>query len=130
MNGGSQQDIEHLSSEIMKGFPLSEAVRMGNMLYLSGQIGIDESQKLVSGGIVAQTRQTMENIKATLEQYGSSLDQVIKVTVMLANIDDWAEMNLVYATYFSGPLPARSAFGVNGLALGAGVEIECMAGLK
>ena len=120
-------DIKYFSSEKMKGFPLSKAVRVGNMLYVSGQVGIDESQNLISGGIVAETRQTMENIKAILERYGSSLDQVIKVTVMLANIDDWVEMNSAYAAYFPNQLPARSAFGVNGLVLGARVEIECMA---
>jgi len=123
-------DVEYLSSESLKGFPFSEAVRVGNMLYLSGQIGIDASRKVVPGGIAAETQQTMENIKATLEKYGSSLDHVVKVTCMLADMSEWAKMNEVYVTYFSKHLPARSALGANGLALGARVEIECIAVLK
>ena len=114
-----QSDVEYLSSESMKGFPFSEAVRVGNMLYLSGQLGIDSSRKIVPGGIAEETRQTMENIKSTLERYGSSLDHVVKVTVMLANMDEWAEMNKVYVGFFPGHFPARSAFGATGLALGA-----------
>ena len=111
----------------MKDLPFSEAVRVGDMLYLSGQIGIDSTMKVVPGGITAETRQAMENIKATLQRCGSSLDKVVKVTVMLADISEWAEMNSVYAQYFSKPLPARSALGTSGLALGARVEIECLA---
>ena len=114
----------------MKGLPFSAAVRVGRMLYLSGQIGIDDSGKLVKGGISAETRQTMENIRATLEQYGSSLDHVVKATVMLADMSEWSEMNKVYVTYFDKHLPARSALGANGLALEARVEIECVAVLK
>jgi enamine deaminase RidA (YjgF/YER057c/UK114 family) len=73
----------------------------------------------------------MENIKATLEKNGSSLDHVVKCTVMLADIKEWAQMNTVYVTYFKKDrLPARSAFGTNGLALGARVEIECIAVVK
>ena len=127
MNPQAKLDTEYLTSEHMKGLPFSEAVRVGSMLYLSGQIGIDSSMKLVSGGITAETRQAMENIKATLERYGSSLDHVIKVTVMMADMNEWAEMNKVYVTYFSKHLPARSALGANGLAFGARVEIECIA---
>jgi len=132
MNSQTRPDVEYLTSEHLKGLPLpfSEAVRVGNMLYLSGWTGVDSSMKLVSGGIVPETRQTLENIKATLERYGSSLDHVIKVTVMLADISEWAEMNKVYVTYFGKHLPARSALGANGLALGARVEIECIAVLQ
>jgi 2-iminobutanoate/2-iminopropanoate deaminase len=123
-------EIEYLTSEGMKGLPFSEAVRVGDMLYLSGQLGRDSSGKMVPGGIAAETRQTMENIKATLERYDSSLDHVIKVTVMLADMTEWEAMNIVYVTYFPKHLPARSALGANGLALGARVEIECIAVLK
>jgi 2-iminobutanoate/2-iminopropanoate deaminase len=123
-------DVEYLSSESLKGFPFSEAVRVGHMLYLSGQLGLDGSRQLVPGGIAAETRQTMENIKATLERYGSSLNHVVKVTCMLADMSEWALMNEVYVTYFSKHLPARSALGANGLALGARVEIECIAVLR
>jgi reactive intermediate/imine deaminase len=123
-------DVEYYTSEILKGLPFSAAVRVGKMLYLSGQIGIDASGKLVPGGIGAETRQAMANIKSVLEQYGSSLDQVVKVTVMLADMSEWTEMNKTYITYFEKHLPARSALGANGLAMGARVEIECIAVLK
>ncbi len=127
MDTGHNSDIEYYTSEILKGLPFSAAVRVGRMLYLSGQIGIDASGKLVPGGISGETRQAMENIRAMLEQCGSSLDNVIKATVMLADMKEWSEMNQVYVTYFNQHLPARSALGANGLAMGARVEIECMA---
>ena len=130
MNPHAKPDIEYLTSEHMKGLPFSEAVRVGTVLYLSGMIGMDSSMKLVSGGITAETRQAMENVKGTLEKYGSSLDHVVKVTVMLADMTEWAEMNKVYVTYFGKHLPARSAMGANGLAFGARVEIECIAVLQ
>jgi reactive intermediate/imine deaminase len=97
------------------------------MLYLSGQIGIDSSGNLVPGGIAAETKQTLENIQATLARHGSALDRVIKCLVMLTDMREWAAMNAVYVTYFPHHLPARSALGANGLALGARVEIECIA---
>ncbi|MBW1996837.1 MAG: RidA family protein [Deltaproteobacteria bacterium] len=130
MNPQTEPGVEYLTSEQLKGLPFSEAVRVGPMLYLSGQIGTDGSMELVPGGITPETRQTMENIKATLERYGSSLDHVIKVTVMLADMSEWSEMNKVYVTYFPKHLPARSALGANGLAFGARVEIECVAVLR
>lgn len=108
--------------------PFSEAVRVGQWLILSGQLGRDPSTgKLVEGGIEAETKQTLENIKRTLEKYGSSLDKVVKCTVMLADMAEWEKMNKVYVTYFPKNRPARSAFGVSGLAGGARVEIECWA---
>jgi len=120
-------DTEYYPVESMKGLPFSVAVRVEKTLYLSGQIGIDNSGNVVPGGIAAETRQAMENIRTTLEQHGSSLDHVIKVTVMLADMTEWMEMNKVYVTYFDKHLPARSSFGTTGLALGARVEIECIA---
>jgi reactive intermediate/imine deaminase len=107
--------------------PFSEAVRVGSMLYLSGQIGTDSTLRLVPGGVVPETRQTLENIRAVLERHGSSLDRVVKCTVMLADISEWSTVNSVYVTFFPGRKPARSALGANGLALGARVEIECWA---
>lgn len=122
-------EVEYLpfASAALKSLPFSEAVRVGKMLYLSGQIGVDSAMKLAPGGIAPETRQTMDNIKAVLERHGSSLDHVVKVTVMLADMSEWAEMNEVYATYFPTHLPARSAFGTTGLAFGARLEIECVA---
>jgi reactive intermediate/imine deaminase len=110
-----------------RDLPFSSAVRVDNTLYLSGNLGnIPGSLELAEGGIQGETRQTMENIKRVLEQFGSSLDQVVKCTVFLADMSEWGAMNEVYKTYFSNP-PARSALGASGLALGARVEIECIA---
>ena len=127
MSTRPQNNVEYLSSERMKGLPFSEAVRVGDMLYLSGWVGVDNTMKLVPGGIAEETRQAMENIKSTLEQFGSSLIQVVKVTVMMADMAEWPEMNKVYVRYFPEHLPARSAFGTSGLVFGARVEIECIA---
>lgn len=109
--------------------PFSEAVRAGDMLYLSGQIGVVPGEtKLVKGGIEAQTRQTMENIKAVLKRRGLGFDDVVKCTVMLADMRDWPKFNEVYVSYFTpGKLPARSAFGSSGLAYGGRLELECWA---
>jgi 2-iminobutanoate/2-iminopropanoate deaminase len=123
--------VQYLTSERPRPLPFSDAVRVGHMLYLSGQIGTDGSFAVVPGGIKAETKQTMENIRRVLEGNGSSLDQVVKCTVMLADMSEWSAMNEVYVTYFAKDrLPARSALGANGLALGARVEIECWATLR
>jgi reactive intermediate/imine deaminase len=110
--------------------PLSEAVRIGSVLYLSGQLGTANGS-IVTGGVKAETKQALENIKSVLEKNSSGMDHVIKCTVMLADIADRPAMNEVYVTYFpKDRLPTRSTFGTTGLALGARVEIECMAALK
>ena len=122
--------VEYLTSEATEalGLPFSEAVRVGHMLHVSGNIGVvPGTMELIPGGIAAETRQTMENIRSVLERNGSSLNQVIKCMVMMADMSVWSEMNAVYVTYFPEHLPARSAFGTSGLALGARVEIECVA---
>ena len=111
----------------MAAYPFSPAVRVGDMLYLSGQIGTDSAGRLVPGGIEAEARQTMNNIRDVLARSGSSLERVVKCTVMMADMREWPALNAVYATYFPGSKPARSALGANGLALGARVEIECIA---
>ena len=124
-------DVEYITSERNIKLPFSEAVRVGNTLYLSGKIGMDyKTGKLVEGGIAAETKQTMENIRMVLEKNGSSLDHVVKCTVMLADIKEWPDMNKVYVTYFKKHFPARSAFGASGLAFGSRVEIECIATVK
>ncbi len=109
--------------------PFSQAVRVGDMLYLSGQIGnIPGTLDLAPGGMEAQARQTMDNIKTVLEANGATFAQVTKCLVMLSDMNQWADFNKVYVTYFEpGQFPARSAFGASGLALGGALEIECEA---
>ena len=107
--------------------PFSSAVRVDKLLFLSGQIGYDsEAGALVEGGIQPETRKTLENISQTLEDFGSSMDRVVKCTVFLADMSEWGAMNEVYVTFFPNK-PARSALGSNGLALNARTEIECIA---
>lgn len=112
--------------------PFTPAVQVGDVLYLAGQIGTSASAQggVVPGGIQAETRQTMENIRDVLEKSGSSMDHVFKCTVMLADMKEWDAMNEVYTTFFPNHKPARSALGANGLALNARVEIECLARTK
>ena len=122
--------IEYLNSGkvLPATLPFSEAVRVGHTLYLSGQVGVTPgTTKVVAGGIKEETKQVMENIKASLEANGYGLKDLVKCTAMLADIGEWAAFNEVYKTYFSGHFPARSAFGASGLALGARVEVECIA---
>lgn len=115
-------------SEAMADLPFSEAVQVGDVLFLSGQIGVDpKSDELVDGGIRAEARQTMENIGKSLERHGYGMDDLVKCTVMLADIAEWPAFNDVYRTFFDGRFPARSAFAATGLALGARVEVECIA---
>lgn len=109
--------------------PFSEAVRVGNLLYLSGKIGSVPGQGLAEGGIQAETRATLDNIEAAVERYGSSMDRIFKCLVILADMSEFSAMNEVYVTYFPENRPARSAFAGSGLAAGARVEIECIAAL-
>lgn len=111
------------------GLPFAQAVRVGDVLYLSGQLGNQPGTKtLVPGGIEAETHQTMRNIAHTLSKHGLTFDDVFKAQVMLADMSEWDAFNAVYVTYFKPErLPARSAWGCNGLALGARCEVECWA---
>ena len=125
----AETEVEYLNSPEMEAqdFPFSQAVRVNDLLFLSGDIGWDPATgELVEGGIQAETRQTLENIKATLEQFGSSMDKVVKCTVFLADMAEWGAMNEVYKEYLPQK-PARSALGTSGLALDARTEIECIA---
>jgi 2-iminobutanoate/2-iminopropanoate deaminase len=107
--------------------PFSSAVRVGHTLYLSGNLGnIPGTLDLAEGGIAGETRQTMDNISAVLSEFGSSMNDVVKCSVFLADMAEWDAMNAVYRTYFENP-PARSALGASGLAINARVEIECVA---
>jgi 2-iminobutanoate/2-iminopropanoate deaminase len=109
--------------------PFSEAVRSGDLLFLSGQIGTvpGGDNALAPGGIVAEAEQTLRNIRQVLERHGASMSDVVKCTVFLADIAEWPAFNEVYRKHFSAPFPARSALAASGLALGAKVEVECIA---
>jgi 2-iminobutanoate/2-iminopropanoate deaminase len=108
--------------------PFSEAVRVGDMLYLAGQLGTAPgTTQVVPGGIGPEARQVMENIRAVLARHGTSLDHVVKCSVFLADIREWPAFNAVYREFFKKDFPARSAFGTTGLAFGARVEVECIA---
>lgn len=110
------------------GLPYSDAVRAGDLLFLSGTVGqAPGTRQVVAGGTAAETRQALENIKKNLEAHGSSLDRVAKCTVMLVDIADFETMNQVYREYFPANKPVRTTFAVAGLPLGARVEIECIA---
>jgi reactive intermediate/imine deaminase len=108
--------------------PFSEAVRHGDTLYLSGQVGVvPGTLKLVPGGVRAEAQQALENIRAILAAHGRAPADLIKCTVMLADIADWPAFNEVWRAFLKKPYPARSALGTGGLALGARVEVECIA---
>jgi 2-iminobutanoate/2-iminopropanoate deaminase len=108
--------------------PYSAGVSTGHLVFTAGQLGIDPSTgKLVEGGIQAQTHQALHNLKAVLEAAGCGLENVIKTTVFLQNIKEFSLMNEIYGTYFTENFPARSAFQVAALPLGAAVEIEAVA---
>lgn len=123
--------MQHLHAPDTKGLglPFCSAVRVGDLLFLSGALGNRPGTlTLAPGGLVAEARQTMENIGAVLRFCGLDFADVVKCTVMLAEMTEWSAFNAVYVTYFAPDrLPARSALGCNGLALGARVEVECVA---
>ena len=121
--------VEHFGRPQHDGQPLpfSDAVRIGDVLYLSGQLGVGPDGKL-KDGIEGQTRQAMDNVGAILKRAGLDFGDLFHCTAFLADMKDWPKFNQTYVPYFrAGKLPARSAVGVNGLALGALIEIECQA---
>jgi reactive intermediate/imine deaminase len=123
--------MQFISSPAVKAarLPFSAAVRVGDVLYLSGCLGnVPGKMELVPGGMEAEAHQTMENVRAVLTENGLTFDDVFKCTVMMADMKKWADFNKVYVSYFKPDrLPARSAFGASALALGAQVELECTA---
>ena len=121
--------VEHFSKPAINGqaLPFSDAVRVGDTLYLSGQLGIGADGKLPEG-IEAQTKQAMDNVGAVLKRAGVGYDRIFHCTAFLSDMKNWPAFNKVYVGYFpDGQMPARSAIGANGLALGALLEIECQA---
>jgi reactive intermediate/imine deaminase len=121
--------VEHFTKPPLNGQPLpfSDAVRVDDIIYLSGQIGIGSDGKLPDG-IDAQTKQAMDNVGAVLKRAGVGYDRIFHCTAFLSDMKNWPAFNKVYVGYFpDGQMPARSAIGANGLALGALLEIECQA---
>jgi 2-iminobutanoate/2-iminopropanoate deaminase len=126
-------EISHNSGQPISGqtLPFSRAVRVGHLVYLSGELGIDPSTNaLVPGGTGAETTQIFRNYERTLAMYGADLTDLVKCTVFLGDMANYAEMNAAYAAAVPDPKPARSTVGVNGLAFGAALEIECIAVLN
>ena len=125
-----QNEVEYINSQknIDSGYPFSEAAIVDNIVYLSGKVGRLPNGQLIKGGIEAETIQTLKNIESVLEKVGLTKEDIFKCTCMLADIKDWPKMSKVYKSFFDRKnLPARSAFAGSGLALGAKVEIECLA---
>ena len=125
--------VERLNSPAFSalGLPFSEIVRAGDTLYLSGQMGtLPGTLTLAPGGLQAEALQAMNNIKASLEGHGYSLDHIVKCTVMLADMADWPVFNDIYTSFFTAPYPARSAFGCSGLAMGGRLEIDVIANVQ
>jgi 2-iminobutanoate/2-iminopropanoate deaminase len=125
---GDSPDVVYLKADTASPLPFSDAVRVGNMLYLSGVAGTDSTGKVVPGGIEAEARQVLSKISAILKRNGSSLDRVIKCTVILTDIKEWPAFNAIYKNYFDRHrLPARTSFAASGLPFGAKLEMECWA---
>ena len=108
--------------------PYSQAIQVGNLVFASGQIPIDPvTGSFVAGGVKEQARQSLTNVKAILDEAGLTLDNVVKTTVFLADMNDFSDVNAVYAEFFAEPYPARSAVAVKTLPKGALLEIEVIA---
>jgi reactive intermediate/imine deaminase len=122
-------DVEHfVSDETEKyGYPFSDAVRVANIVFLSGVLGSGEDGNLVEGGIVPEAHQAFKNMEGTLAKFNLGFDDIFKCLVMIDDISQWGLFNSVYTQYFKKPYPARSAFGADGLALNASFEMECIA---
>ena len=125
---GSRPEFLTSPDPARRDLPFSEAVRVGDLMFLSGQIGFDPATgKVVSGGIKAESRQALTLIKDVLTRHGVAMSDVVKCTVFLADIAEWPTFNEVYGEFFKKPYPARSALAASGLARNARVEVECIA---
>ena len=110
--------------------PYSQAIRAGDTVYLSGQVGLDPATGNLREGTEAQTRQVFANLKAVTEAAGGSLDDIVKLTVLLADLADFVKMNEIMTAYFRPPYPARATYQVAGLPRGARIEVEAVLALK
>lgn len=128
MTQKSEVEVLRSNAVLPANLPFPDGVRIDNFVILSGQIGVmPGTLTIVSGGIEAETRQTFENLRLTLQAHGMKLSDIVRVQVMLADMSEWPLFNSVYLEFFPDAAPARSAFGANGLALGARVEVEVFA---
>ena len=129
VSNGWGEGVQHYVSDLVKtqGYPFSEAVRVDNIVYLSGVIGDDGNGNLVEGGLVPEAHQAFKLMEGTLAKFNLGFNDVFKCLVMIDDISQWGLFNTVYTQYFDKPYPARSAFGADGLALNASFEMECMA---
>lgn len=128
MTGKPEVEILRSKAVSTGTLPFPDGVRIGDFVILSGQIGVRPGTlELISGGIEAEARQTFVNLRLTLEAHGMKLSDIVRVQVMLADMAEWPRFNAVYLEFFPDAAPARSAFGANGLALGARVEVEAFA---
>lgn len=128
MTGKPEIEVLRSNAVLPAGLPFPDGVRVGDFVVLSGQIGVKPGTlTLVEGGIEAETRQLFENLRLTLEAHGMKLADIVRVQAMLADMSEWQRFNAVYLEFFPDAAPARSAFGANGLALGARAEIEVFA---
>ena len=125
---GNQPDRLIMPSTEVNNYPFSDAVKVGNLLFMSGLVGSEKS--IGEDSLVAETHSIFKQMKAVLNAYELSLADVVKCTVFLDNVDEWGKFNSVYTQYFTKPYPARSALGADGLALGASLELECIAEFK
>jgi len=126
----AKPDIEVLRSNAVNppGLPFPDGVRVGEFVFMSGQIGIKPGTlELPAGGIEAETRQLFENLRVTMETHGMKLSDIVRIQAMLADMAEWQRFNAVYLEFFPDAAPARCAFGATGLALGARVEVEAFA---
>ena len=124
----NQPDRLIMPSTEANNYPFSDAVKVGNLLFMSGLVGNEES--IGEESLVAETHSIFKQMKAVLSAYKLSLADVVKCTVFLDDVDEWGKFNSVYTQYFTKPYPARSALGADGLALGASLELECIAEFK
>ena len=122
----NQSDRLVMPSTEENNYPFSDAVKVGNLLFMSGMVGSDET----IGDLVIETHDIFKQMKAVLAAYDLSFADVVKCTVFLDDVGEWGKFNSVYTQYFKKPYPARSALGADGLALGASLELECIAAFK
>jgi reactive intermediate/imine deaminase len=128
MTQKSEVEVLRSNAVLPANLPFPDGVRIDNFVILSGQIGVmPGTLTIVSGGIESETRQTFDNLRLTLQAHGMNLSDIVRVQVMLADMSEWPLFNSVYLEFFPDAAPARSAFGANGLALGARVEVEVFA---